>query len=141
MSPEELVDRYVEAFNQRDLAAMQALYAEDAVTHDPSYPEPIKGWEAMADVMRGQWAAFPDARWELLGPVVASGNRAAYEIAMQMAHDGPLSMPDGSTLEATGTELSVEVGVFLTLDADGSIAEERGYLDATAVALQLGLVG
>ena len=141
MSPEELVHRYLEAFNQRDLAAMQALYAEDAVTYDPSHPEPIKGWEAMADVIRGQWAAFSDARWELLRPVVASGGRAAYEVAMQMTHDGPLSMPDGSTLEATGTKLSVEVGVFVTLDDDELIAEERGYLDATAVALQFGLVG
>ena len=141
MSPEELIRRYIDAFNQRDITAMRALYAEDAVTHDPQRPEPVKGWEAIEEAIRMQWTAFPDQRWELLGPVVASGNRAAYEVAMQMTHDGPLPMPDGSTLEATGTELSVEFSVFLTLDAEGVIAEERGYGDATGVAVQLGLLG
>jgi steroid delta-isomerase-like uncharacterized protein len=141
MSPEELVHRFIDAYNQRDLATLETLYAQDAVTHDPSLPEPIKGREAIAAVIPGQWTAFPDIRWELRHPVVASDNQAAYEIAVQMTHDGPMPMPDGTVLEATGKELSVEIGNFLTLDDDGVIVEERAYLDATAVAMQLGLVG
>lgn len=141
MSAQELIHRFVDAYNQRDLATIEALYAEDAVTHDPSLSEPLEGREAITAVIPGQWTAFPDIRWELRHPVVASGNQAAYEIAVQMTHDGPMPMPDGTLLEATGKELSVEIGNFLTFDDDGLIAEERPYLDATAVALQLGLVG
>lgn len=141
MSPEELVHRYVDAFNKRDIAAMHALYAEDAITYDPQRSEPIKGWDGIEAAIRMQWTAFSDQRWALPRPVVASGNRVAYEVAMQMTHDGPLPMPDGSTLEATGTALSVEFSVFLTLDDDGLIAEERGYGDATGIAVQLGLLG
>jgi len=80
-------------------------------------------------------------RWELHPPVVSSGNRVAYEYTAQMTHDGPMPKPDGTVLDPTGKELSVEIGVFATLDDDGLFAEDRGYFDATAVAMQLGLVG
>ena len=140
-SPESLVHRFIDAFNQRDLPALEALYAEDAVTLAPSFPEPLKGREAILAVIPGLWAAFPDARWELRHPVVTSGNQAAYEVVTQMTHDGPMPMPDGTVLEATGKQLSYEIGIFLTLDDDGVIAEERGYLDTAAIATQLGLVG
>lgn len=140
MSPEELVHRFVDAFNQRDLPALEALYAEDAVTLVPNIPEPLEGREAILGVIPGLWEAFPDARWELRHPVVTSGNQAAYEIVTQMTHDGPMRMPDGTVLEATGKSLSYEVGIFLTLDEDGVIAEERGYHDTATIATQLGLV-
>ncbi len=141
MSPEQLVHRFIDAFNQRDLATIESLYAHDAITHDPFQPEPIEGREAILAVIAGQWTPFPDLRWELRHPVVASGSQAAYEYLAQMTHDGPLPMPDGSELEPTGKELSVDIGVFVTLDDDGLFAEDRGYFDATAVAMQLGLVG
>lgn len=141
MSPEQLVHRFIDAFNQRDLGAIEALYAQDAITCDPLHPEPIKGREAIMAVIAGQWTPFSDVRWELRHPVVASGNQVAYEYVAHATHDGPMPMPDGTTLEPTGKELTVEVGVFVTLDDDGLIAEDRGYLDATAVAMQLGLVG
>jgi steroid delta-isomerase-like uncharacterized protein len=141
MSPDQLVHQFIDAFNQRDLAAIEAVYAQDAVTHDPFFPEPIKGREAILAVIAGQWNPFSDMRWELRHPVVASGNQAAYEYVAHMTHDGPMPMPDGTTFEPTGKELTVEVGVFVTLDDDGLIAEDRGYLDATAVAMQLGLIG
>lgn len=141
MTPEQLVHRFVDAFNQRDLATLEALYAQDAVSHVPEAPEPLKGRDAIVAVVPGIWTAFPDVRWELRHPVVASGNQAAYQITTQMTHDGPLPMPDGSVHEATGKQLSDEVGVFLTLDDEGLIAEERAYHDFTAVAMELGLVG
>ena len=141
MSPEEVVHRFVDAYNQRDLAAIEALYAQDAVSHVPFYPQPLKGREAITAVIPGQWTAFPDVRMELRHPVVASGNQTAHEIAEQMTHDGPLPMPDGTVLEPTGKQLSIDIGAFFTLNADGLIAEERAYFDATAVAMQLGLVG
>ena len=141
MSPEQLVHRFIDAFNQRDLAAMEALYADDAVTHAPSFPEPLKGRETIVAFIPGLWTAFPDVRWELRNPAVTSDNQAAYEVAVHATHDGPLQMPDGTVVEATGNQLSYEMGIFLTLDDDGVIVEERGYFDATAVAMQLGLVG
>lgn len=141
MSPEDLVHQAIASFNQRDAASYTALFAEDAVLHDPFFPEPTKGREALAALVSGIWGSFSDARWELAGPVVADAERVAYTVAVRMTHDGPMPMPDGSVVEPTGEEIAFESGVFWTLDDDRLVAEERGYFDATALAVQLGLVG
>ncbi len=141
MTPDELVTRAIDGFNHRDAAAYTAVFAQDAVMHDPFFPEPTKGREEIAALVSGVWGSFSDARWELVGPVVAADDRIAFVVAVQMTHDGPMPMPDGTIMDATGERISFESGVFWTLDDDGLVAEERGYFDATAVALQLGLVG
>jgi len=140
MRPEELVNQAITAFNQRDAAAYTAVFAEEAVLHDPFYPEPVTGREALAAMVAGLWSSFSDVRWELGGPIVANGEQAAFPVDIRMTHDGPMPMPDGSVIEPTGEQISFTSGVFWTLD-DGLVAEERGYFDATAIAMQLGLVG
>lgn len=141
MSPNDLVNQVIDAFNQRDAATYVAKFTQDAVLHDPFFPEPSKGREELTALVSGIWSSFSDVRWELLPPVIAADRHIAFVIAVQMTHDGPLPMPDGTIIDATGEQISFETGVFWTLDDDGLIAEERGYFDATAVALQLGLVG
>jgi predicted ester cyclase len=64
----------------------------------------------------------------------------AFSFAIRMTHDGPMPMPDGSVIDPTGEKISFTSGVFWALD-DGLVAEERGYFDATAIAMQIGLVG
>ena len=141
MPPEELVNQAIATFNQRDATAYTALFTEDAVLYDPFFPEPTKGREEIAALVSGVWGSFSDARWELVGPVVAADDRIAFVVAVQMTHDGPMPMPDGTIMDATGERISFESGVFWTLDDDGLVAEERGYFNATAVAMQLGLPG
>jgi len=141
MPPEELVRRAIAAFNQRDVAGYTAVFAHDAVLHDPSFPEPTKGRAALAAAVRGLWSSFSDVHWELDGPVVAEGNLVAYSLTIRMTHDGPLPMPDGSVIEATGEKVSSGSAVFWRLEDEGLVIEERSYFDATGVALQLGLVG
>lgn len=141
MSPEELVDQVITAFNERDTAAYTTSFAEDAVLHDPFFPEPTKGREALAGLATGIWSSFSDVHWERNGPVIADGTHIAYRVAVRMTHDGPMPMPDGTVIEPTGEKVSFESGVFWTIDGDGLVAEELGYFDATAVAVQLGLVG
>ena len=141
MSPEELVDQAIAAFNQRDAAGYTNVFAEDAVLHDPFLPEPVSGREALAGTVTGIWGTFSDVHWALDGPVLAAGNRAAFRVDIRMTHDGPMPMPDGSEVAPTGEKLSFTSGVFWTLDDEGLVTDERSYFDATAVALQLGLVG
>ena len=140
MPPEELVNQAIATFNQRDAAAYTALFAEDTVLRDPFVPEPTKGREALAELVTGIWGSFSDVHWELAGPVVANGKRVAYPLTIRMTHDGPMPMPDGTVIEPTGERIAFETGIFWTLDDHGLVAEERGYFDATAVAMQLGLV-
>jgi steroid delta-isomerase-like uncharacterized protein len=140
MPSEELANQAITAFNHRDVAAYTALFAEGAVLHDPFYPEPIKGRGALAEMVTGIWGSFSDARWDLDGPIVVDRQHLAFPVAIRMTHDGPMPMPDGSVIDPTGEKISFTSGVFWTLD-DGLVAEERGYFDATAIAMQIGLVG
>jgi len=141
MSAEQHVTATLDAWNQRDVAAYTSHFAEDAVLHDPFFPEPTKGRDALAGLATGLWGSFSDVRWDLKGPVIAEGNRAAFVVDVQMTHDGPLPMPDGTMIDPTGEKISFESAIFWTFNDDGLVAEERGHFDATAIALQLGLVG
>lgn len=138
MTGEELARRYVDTFNNRDVDAWVALFAEDAVTHDPFFPEPSKGREAIRNVEDAVLRAFPDMQWQQLRPAIDVGDRVAVELAVHGTNNGPLEMPDGE-LPATGRPITFETGVFWVVGPDGLISEERSYFDATGVAAQLGI--
>jgi steroid delta-isomerase-like uncharacterized protein len=135
---EELARRYVDTFNDRDVDAWVALFAEDAVIHDPFFPEPSKGREAIRNVEKSVLRAFPDMQWRQLRPAIDVGDRVAVEIAVNAVNDGPLEMPGGE-LPATGRAISFESGTFWLIGPDGLITEERSYFDSTGVAAQLGI--
>ena len=135
---EELARRYVETFNDRDVDAWVALFAEDALIYDPFFPEPTKGREAIGNLEQSILRAFSDMQWRQLRPAVDVGDRVGVELAVNAVHNGPLEMPDGE-LPATGRTISYEAGVFWRIGPDGLIAEERSYFDATGVAVQLGM--
>lgn len=138
MTGEELARRYVDAFNDRDFDAWIALFAEDALMHDPFFPEPSKGREAIEGLTRGVLRAFPDMQWRRLRPAIDAGDRVAVEVAVKGVNDGPLEMPGGE-LPATGRPVSFETAVFWLIGPDGLITEEKSYFDATGVAAQLGV--
>ena len=137
MSAEARIRQYVETFNRRDAAGCAALFATDAVLHDPFFPEPIRGRGGLEALNASIWRAFPDIQWRLRS-VIDGGDRVAFDLAVSGVNDGPLEMPDGE-LPATGRAISFETGVFWTVGPDGLITEERSYFDATGVAAQLGL--
>ncbi len=141
MAPQDPVSTAIDGFNERDAAKYASVFADDGVLHDPFFPEPTKGRAGIQAMIGGIWGSFSDVTWTLASPVITSGDRMAFIVDVKMTHDGPMPMPDGTIVEPTGERISFESGVFWTLDADGFVAEERGYFDATAVALQLGLVG
>lgn len=135
---EDLARRYVETFNDRDVDAWVALFAEDAVVHDPFFPEPSKGREAIKNVQKAVLRAFPGMQWRQLRTAIDAGNRVAVELAVSAVNDGPLEMPGGE-VPATGRTISFETGTFWLVGPDGLITEERSYFDATGVATQLGM--
>jgi len=133
-----LARRYVDTFNDRDVDAWVALFTEDAVIHDPFFPEPSTGREAIRNVQEAVLRAFPDMRWRLLRPAIEVGDRVALELAVDGVNDGPLEMPGGE-VPATGRPISFETGTFWLIGPEGLITEERSYFDATGVAAQLGM--
>ena len=140
MSADQVVRQYVETFNQKDPIGWAALFAVDAVLHDPFFPEPTKGRDAIKSMIEGIWRAFPDMAWKQLGDPIDAGGRVAFVVSVEGTNDGPLAMPAGE-VPPTGKSMAFESAVLWTIDSNGLIAEERSYFDATGVAAQLGVSG
>ena len=140
MSADQVVRQYVEAINQKDPIGFAALFAVDAVLHDPFMPEPTKGRDAVQSMIEGILRAFPDMAWKQIGDPIDAGGRVVFVVSVEGTNDGSLAMPAGD-VPPTGKAMAYEAAVLWTIDSDGLIAEERSYFDATGVAAQLGLTG
>ncbi|HZA40743.1 MAG TPA: nuclear transport factor 2 family protein [Actinomycetota bacterium] len=140
MSADDLVRRYVDAINRGDLQGLAAMFAPNAVLYEPLAPEPVKGRDAIAATFAAFKQAIPDMQWRLIAPVFDDGQRVAFEVDVAGVNSGTLPTPEGE-LPPTGNAVSLRIAVVETLDADGLIAEERAYFDATGLAAQLGMTG
>jgi limonene-1,2-epoxide hydrolase len=75
MQPKEVVKTWVEAFNRPDVAALAALYRDDAVNHQVA-EAPVKGREAIQEMFAQGFARaemvcivenlFEDGEWAIL---------------------------------------------------------------------------
>src|ERR671927_243271 len=75
MSPKELVQCWVEAFNRADSEALAAMYAEHATNHQVA-ESPVVGREAIKEMFRSGFASadmhcivenlFQDGEWAIL---------------------------------------------------------------------------
>ena len=140
MFADEVASRYIDAINKKDPSGFAALFAQDAVLHDPFFPEATRGRDALRSLIEGILRAFPDMTWEQVGDPIDADGRAALVLSIRGTNDGPLPMPTGE-VPPTGRTMAYECAVLWTFDSDGLIAEERSYFDATGVAAQLGLTG
>lgn len=77
-TPEQMqhvVEQYLAAINAGDMAAVMALYADDAAVEDPAGTEPKRGQE----ILQFYTNAFSGgAKVELTGPVRISAKAAAF---------------------------------------------------------------
>jgi steroid delta-isomerase-like uncharacterized protein len=130
-------ERAVKAFNEKDTNGFAALYAADAVIHDPLYPQPLAGRDAIEQDAVDVRRALSDARFTVRR-IIVSGETAAVEYNLSGTHDGPLATPDGE-IAATGRPLSMDGAVFSRLNAQGEVVEERRYHDVAGMLAQLGI--
>lgn len=104
MEPKDLVERWVEAFNRADVAALSALYAYDAINHQVA-ESPVAGRAAIARMFRTDFAA---AEMTCIPENIFQGGEWAI-----------LEWPDPLGLRGCGFFRVV----------DGKIAFQRGYWD------------
>src|SRR3989304_9730564 len=132
------VKEQVEALNRHDAEAFAAFYTPDALIHDPQYPEPIKGRDAIRKDIADFLAAFPDLNFTLK-TAVESGDTVAFEGAGKGTHKGPMAGPAGE-IPATNRPMEIRFAAFLRVPDQGLIAEERRYFDLAGLMQQLVLV-
>ncbi len=85
-----IIDRFNEAFNRHDAAALSALLTDDTVFEDTS-PAPdgrrIEGKTAVVEFWRGWFAHNPDAKFEA-EEMIVSGNRAVVRWVYRKMRNG-----------------------------------------------------
>lgn len=75
MRPKEVLQRFVDAFNQADAEALSVLYAENAINHQVAN-EPVRGREAIRKQFEAEFAQakmvciveniFEDEQWAIM---------------------------------------------------------------------------
>lgn len=122
----------LEAWAGRDLDALTAAYAADAVVESPTHgrqttPEAIRG------VFTTWFEAFPDLVFRQ-DDVLVDGDRAALFFTIDGTHAKPFA-----GVPPTGRRMEIR-GVVLFAFRDGKIVHERRYYDSTALLVQIGLL-
>ena len=135
---EEMARRWFDAFNKKDITALMALYADNAVNAQPHLPAPITGKAPIEEDFSGFMTAFPDGRMTI-DVIVVSGNNVAMEWSFEGTQTGPLAGPAGA-IPPSGRRVTVKGAEFTTHDAQGLIVNERGYFDLVSFMTQLGVM-
>ena len=134
----EVMDRLTEALTSTaDLKAVAELYAADAVAVTP-YAGEVHGRDNIVDYWRQMTDAVPNATYE---PVYSAeiGDTAIDEGFYSGKNTGPLPLPSGETLPATGKSVRIR-GVDFAKVEDGRIVSYRLYFDQLEFLGQLGLL-
>jgi predicted ester cyclase len=131
-----LLEKYVELYNAGDLDGVMDLYAEDSVQLMPDGT--FEGRSAIRERLGQELAAFSDLAHRYIS-YVEEDDAFADEWVFVGTHTGPVVLPDGTEVAATGKRVQVQ-GMELVRIRDGKIVVDNLYYDNLAVAAQLGLL-
>jgi ketosteroid isomerase-like protein len=133
----KMMDAVTEAVFRKDLEAAAKLYAPDAVAITPDAGE-VRGREQIIQYFRQFLDAFPDATDEVVHSH-ESGDTAIDEGYVFGTNTGPLPLPTGEILPATGRQIRSRSCDVVTVQ-DGAIVSHRFYFDQIELLDQLGLL-
>jgi ketosteroid isomerase-like protein len=128
----EMVTRY----NKQDWSGVASMYASDAVLVDPNGR--CEGRDAISAYFGALRGRFPIRSIET-SVVIEEGDTAVAEWTWRGTNTGPLTLPDGSEMAATGKVVELP-GVSVVTVRDGKLATQHDYADTAAIASKLGLL-
>jgi hypothetical protein len=145
--PHDIAGRVIDAVNSHDIARLRSLYAPDARTRRPGWPQE-GGPEALVASYEMDFACVPDIEF---GPVstLTDGSRVVTEIRITGTNTGPTVLGDfGKALlgadveEVPPTGRSIDLpGVLVHEVRDGLVVAERQYWGLLEFLVQVGVVG
>jgi steroid delta-isomerase-like uncharacterized protein len=132
MSSLQQAQRYFDAWNAQDAAAIVATFAPGGTYQDPTTPGPLTG-EAIGHYATGLWAAFPDLCFEMTSVAPAGDGMVAAQWVMRGTNSGSMFglPPSGKQVELPGAD-------FVVVE-DAGLCSVTGYFDSGALPRQLGL--
>ena len=129
-----LARRWAEdVINQRNLDAVDEIYASDFVGHDPAMPEDTRGVEGAREFYSMYQSAIPDAEITIEDQV-AEGDKVVTRWTGRGTHQGELMgvSPSGNRVEVPGITISRIEG--------GKVVEEWDVYDALGMMQAIGAV-
>ena len=124
-------------FDQGDAEGLAATYADDAVLTAPPGSR-AEGKQAILDYWVQLSAAFSDKTGEV-GRSCETADTYFGQITFRGTNTGDLTMPDGTSIPATGKSFEVS-GVESARVRDGKLVEHSMYWDSLVMMRQLGLL-
>ena len=117
----------------RDVDALGALYAEDAIVDSPAGGGTTRGRQVVENVYRSWFESFPDFKFEDEQYVIEDGQVAHVARVVGTNAGGFMGLP------ATGKQFHINFAFFLTVK-DGLIVRERRIYDFTGMLVEIGVL-
>jgi hypothetical protein len=129
-----------DAFNSRDLAAMDAVHHPDMIAYVTGNAQPLYGRAAHAVAMEQFFRAFPDVHVANDPYPIQFGGGDWITVVTRVTgtFTGEMALPDGTVVPPTGKGFDVEFGQSVRWDGD-RVIEIAAFWDAALQAQQIGL--
>lgn len=133
MTATEVTRKYFDSISQGDIEAALAQFAPNAKFVAPfgelPFPEGVRAY------LGGYDQSFKGHGFRVT-QIIEVGDQVAVEGFWHGTHSGPLMLPDGSQIAATGKTVDAPFVTMFTMRGD-KIAEHRGYWDMAGFMGQL----
>ena len=129
-----------DAFNSRDIAAMNAVHHPDMIAHIPGNAEPIRGRAAHTAAMTQFFRIFPDVHVDNAPYPVQFGSGDWITVISRTTgtFTGEMTLPDGTVIAPTGKAFDLDFSTTARWEGD-ELIEEYVFLDPALRAQQIGL--
>ncbi len=132
---EKVIAAYGDAWNSHDVEAILAMHTEDSVFENHTSGGKGYGKNAIREILKGIFAAFPDIRFDARRTYVRDGL-----VAQEWTATGTLAVPftkGSTTVQPTGQKLSWN-GVDVIPFVGNLVARKDVYVDSMSLLRALG---
>jgi hypothetical protein len=136
----ELMKKGDDAFNSRDVPAMDAIHHPDMIAYITGNAEPLYGRSAHAAAMGGMFSVFPDVHVDNDPYEVQFGSGDWITVITRTTgtFTGEMVLPDGNVIAPTGKAFDVAFGQTSRWDGD-QLVEIAAFWNSALQAQQIGL--
>jgi hypothetical protein len=136
----ELMKKGDDAFNSRDVAAMNAAHHPDIIAHIMGIPDPILGRVAHAAMIQQMIRVFPDIHVhnDPYPIQFGSGDWITVITRATGTFTGEMTLPDGKVIAPTGKSFDLDFATTAKWEGD-LLLEEFVFVDPALRAKQIGL--
>lgn len=129
-----------DAFNRRDVAAMNAVHHPNMIAHVMGSTEPIRGREAHSATMAAMFRAFPDVRVHNDPYPIQFGDGEWITVITKTTgtFTGEMELADGNVIPGTGKTFELAFATTAKWE-DDQLVEEHVFWDSALMAQQIGL--